>query len=156
VRTLVDRLALILATGFGAGCSPIAPGTAGTLVAIPLAYATAPLGLPAYAALCLAVTGLAIWAAGRADRVMGSHDSGRIVIDEIAGYLVTMALVDRADPVLLAIGFVAFRVADITKPPPARLLERRVPGGAGVVLDDVAAGVWAAALVAVAARLGYT
>lgn len=143
-----DRVAVVLATGLGAGRSPIAPGTAGTAVAIPLAFALAGLGTLAYLAACLAITVLAIWAADRFDRAMGTHDSGAIVIDEVAGYLVTMAWVDRGDPVLLVAGFLVFRVADVVKPPPARWLERRVPGGAGVVLDDVAAGVWGSVVMA--------
>jgi phosphatidylglycerophosphatase A len=145
---LLDRLALVLATGFGAGLSPFAPGTAGTVVAIPLAFVAGSLATLPYLVVCAAVTGVAIWAADRADRLMRTHDSGRIVIDEIAGYLVTMAWVDRADLVLLVAGFFVFRLADIVKPAPARWLERRVPGGAGVVLDDVAAGLWASVVVA--------
>jgi phosphatidylglycerophosphatase A len=145
---MIDRLALTLATGLGAGLSPIAPGTAGTIVAIPLAFASASFATLPYLAMCAAVTGVAIWAADRADRVMRTHDSGRIVVDEIAGYLVTMAWVDRADPILLGAGFLVFRLADIVKPEPARWLERRLPGGYGVVLDDIAAGLWASVVVA--------
>jgi phosphatidylglycerophosphatase A len=144
----MDRVALTVATALGAGRAPLAPGTAGTAAAIPLAYACAPLGAASYLAVCGLVILVAIWAAGRADRVMGTHDSGRIVIDEVAGYLVTMAWVDRADPVLLVAGFFVFRIADIVKPPPARTLERDLPGGAGVVLDDVAAGLWASVVLA--------
>lgn len=148
MRPVADRLAVALATGLGAGLAPIAPGTAGTLVAVPLALACASLSVPVYLALCAAVVALAIWAADRADRVLGTHDSGRIVIDEIAGYLVTMAWVDRADPILLATGFAVFRLADIVKPPPARYFDRGFRGGVGVVLDDVVAGVYASAVVA--------
>jgi phosphatidylglycerophosphatase A len=147
VRPL-DRLALVLAKGFGAGSVPVAPGTAGTAVAIPLTFLTAGMSTPAYLALCVAVTAVAIWAADRADIVMGTHDSGSIVVDEIAGYMVTMAWVDRGDWILLAAGFVVFRVADVVKPWPARWLERCVPGGAGVVLDDVAAGLIGSLVVA--------
>jgi phosphatidylglycerophosphatase A len=91
------------------------------------------------------VTAIAIAAAEIADRSWGTHDSGRIVIDEVAGYLATVALVDRSAWLPLAVGFVVFRLLDITKPPPIRSLER-LPGGVGVVLDDVAAGVIGAAI----------
>jgi phosphatidylglycerophosphatase A len=144
----LDRLGLTIATVGPAGGVPWAPGTVGTATAVPIAYLAAPLGLVPYLALCAAITGLGIWAADRADRVLGTHDSSRIVIDEVAGYLVTMALVDRADPLLLALGFVLFRVADVVKPPPARWFDRGVRGGVGVVLDDVVAGVYAALLLA--------
>jgi phosphatidylglycerophosphatase A len=111
---------------------------------VPIAWIVAAAPQWGYLAFCAGVTALAIWAAGRANRVFGEHDAGRIVIDEVAGFLCTMAPVDRADWVLLAAGFVLFRAADIAKPPPARSIDRRMHGGAGVVLDDVVAGVWAA------------
>ena len=135
-----------IATAGGAGYSPLAPGTCGTAVTVPLAWALASVDLPSYAVICVAVIVVGIWAASIADRVWASHDSGRIVIDEVAGYLVTMALVSRADPWSLGIGFIVFRVLDIVKPPPVRWLDEHVPGGAGVVLDDVAAGVIGAAI----------
>lgn len=139
-------LAKLVATVVGAGYSPIAPGTAGTAVAAPLAYLAAGLPAWAFAALIAAVVAGGIWAAGRADAAWGTHDSGRIVIDEVAGYFVTVALVDRSDWWLLAAGFLVFRVLDIVKPPPVRWIDRQVGGGAGVVLDDVAAGALGAAI----------
>ena len=139
-RTL-NLLAKAIATALGAGYSPIAPGTCGTLVTVPLAFALAPLPLWQYALVVVAIIAIAIWAADRADRAWGTHDTGRIVVDEVAGYLTTMALVDRAHWVPLAVGFVVFRVLDIVKPPPIRWLDRNVSGGFGVVIDDVAAGV---------------
>ncbi|HLU66490.1 MAG TPA: phosphatidylglycerophosphatase A, partial [Kofleriaceae bacterium] len=144
-RSLAGRLAVALATAGGVGYIPFAPGTFGTAVAVPLAWLASGAPQWGYLALCLAVTGLAIWAAAGADRAFGVHDSGRIVIDEVAGYLWTMALVDRSDPLLLLAGFVLFRLADIVKPPPARAIDARMEGGTGVVLDDVVAGLWAAA-----------
>jgi phosphatidylglycerophosphatase A len=123
-------------------------------VAVPIAWAAAGLPQWGYLVLCAAVTGIAIWASSLADRAFGVHDSGRIVIDEVAGFLWTMALVDRADLALLAAGFALFRVADILKPWPARTIDRRMGGGAGVVLDDVAAGLWAAAAVYAIHRTG--
>jgi len=151
---LVNSLAKALATALGAGYSPIAPGTCGTLVTVPLAWALAPLVAWQFLLIAAAITGVGIWAAHRADLAWGSHDSGRIVIDEVAGYLITVAFVDRSSGVALAIGFLVFRFLDITKPPPVRWLDDNLPGGWGVVLDDVAAGVMGAALMAGLAHFG--
>jgi len=153
-RRPVTVLARIIATAAGAGYSPIAPGTCGTLVAIPLAWALARVDVALFSVICVAVTLVGIWSAGVADHAWGSHDSGRIVIDEVAGYLVTMALVDRSDPWVLGIGFVVFRALDILKPPPVRWLDENLPGGVGVVLDDVAAGVMGAAIMVGLAAAG--
>jgi phosphatidylglycerophosphatase A len=142
----MDALARLLATAGGAGLAPIAPGTAGTAVAVGLVYLAAPLPSWAYWLVTAAVTLVAVWAAGRADAFWRTHDDGRIVIDEVAGYFATMAFVDRADWRLLAIGFAVFRVLDIVKPPPARWIDRNLEGGLGVVLDDVVAGAQGAAL----------
>ncbi len=139
-RTL-NALSKAIATALGAGYSPVAPGTCGTAVAVPLAFALAPLPIWLYVIVVAAITGIGIWAADRADRAWGTHDTGRIVIDEVAGYLVTMTLVDRSQLVPLLVGFVVFRIFDIVKPPPIRWLDRNMPGGFGVVIDDVAAGV---------------
>jgi phosphatidylglycerophosphatase A len=136
----VNLLAKAIATALGAGYSPIAPGTCGTVMAVPLAFALRGCPLWQYAGIVAAITAIAIWAAGRADRAWGTHDSQRIVVDEVAGYLVTMTLVDRGHWAPLAAGFVVFRLFDIVKPPPVRWLDENLPGGAGVVLDDVAAG----------------
>jgi phosphatidylglycerophosphatase A len=138
-RTL-NAVAKAIATAFGAGYSPIAPGTCGTAVTVPLAFALAPLPLWQYAIVVAAITAIGIWAADHADRAWGTHDTGRIVIDEVAGYLVTMALVDRSHWIPLVVGFIVFRALDILKPPPIRWLDRNVSGGFGVVIDDVAAG----------------
>lgn len=109
----------------------------------------------AFVAITVAITAVGIWAADRADRSWGTHDSGRIVIDEVAGYFVTVAAVDRADWTTLLVGFVVFRALDIGKPPPVRAIDRRVGGGAGVVLDDVAAGVYGCAIMVIAERAGW-
>lgn len=137
-------IARAIATAGGAGYAPIAPGTCGTAVAVPLAYAAAGLPWWAFALVIAGTTLLGIWAASVADQHWGTHDSGRIVIDEVAGYFMTVVAIDRSDWTLLIVAFVVFRVLDITKPPPVRAIDRRMPGGAGVVLDDVAAGVYGA------------
>jgi phosphatidylglycerophosphatase A len=142
----VTFLARLLATAGGAGYSPIAPGTAGTAVAVPLAWLASPLPWWWWLAITAAVVLVGIWAAGAADRSWGTHDSGRIVIDEVAGYFVTVAAIDRSDWRLLVIGFFVFRLFDIVKPPPVRWIDKNVGGGTGVVLDDVGAGLQSAAV----------
>src|SRR5207244_3770281 len=140
-------LALAWATFFGAGYVPVAPGTAGTAAAIPLWWALSYAPALGYVAATVAVTLTGIAAAGRAGRYYGVADSGHIVIDEVAGYLVTMAFLPRTVFAALA-GFVFFRVCDVLKPWPARFFDRapRWKNGAGVVLDDLFAGLWALAL----------
>jgi len=148
-------LALTWSSFLGSGYFPIAPGTAGTAAAIPLFYvlmlALAPLPLwprtLLYALATLVVTVTGILAAERAGKYYGVADSGHIVIDEVAGYLVTMFMLPWSWPLVL-IGFVWFRICDVLKPWPARFFDRdpRWKNGAGVVLDDVFAAVWAALL----------
>ncbi len=154
MRRAVDRVAVALATCGGVGYAPVAPGTFGTAVAVPLVWAASTLPQWGYLALCVGVTAIAIAAAAGADRAFGEHDSGRVVIDEVAGYFWTMALVPRGALVPLALGFVLFRIADILKPPPARQIDRGMGGGAGVVLDDVAAGLWSMGALWLLARAG--
>ena len=137
-------LAVVLATGGGAGYSPIAPGTCGSLVALPLLPALASLrerSLVLYLGLVAAVVVGAVWSAGKAEIVFG-HDSGRIVVDEVAGMVVT-GLFLPATWLAAVLGFVAFRIFDVLKPPPAGAIDRGLAGGLGVVGDDLVAGVYA-------------
>jgi phosphatidylglycerophosphatase A len=129
----------------------VAPGTAGTLVAVPLFCVAAELPLAGYLLLTalMFVAGIAI--CGAAARALGVHDHGGIVWDEITGYFVTMLAVP-AHWVWVAVGFVLFRLFDIWKPWPIRWLDRRVSGGLGIMLDDVLAGLYAAALLQLALR----
>jgi len=148
---LVTRL---IATGLGAGHSPIAPGTAGTLVAIPLAPLVAAITSPFAQILVLGLLiTCAIWAADEYSHSIGVKDPGAVVCDEIVGYLVTMAFLPIGWGSLLA-AFLWFRVFDILKPPPARQLER-LAGGYGIVLDDVMAGLYANLAVRVTLVLGF-
>jgi phosphatidylglycerophosphatase A len=139
---LGDKFIKVVATGFGSGFAPFAPGTAGTIVAIPVYLIFSPLSWPLYLLSALAMTFLAVYVSQEAEKVFHKKDASQIVIDEIAGFLWTMVLVS---PTLLHVllGFILFRVFDIVKPFPARLCEERLPGGYGVVFDDVVAGIYA-------------
>ena len=133
-----------IAFGAGAGLAPRAPGTAGTIVAIPIyaALATQPLAIYLLAATLVIAVGVRI--CGRTARELGVHDHPGIVLDEIAGFLVTMTALPFEWP-WIAAGFVAFRVLDAAKPWPISLADRRVGGGLGIMLDDVIAGALACA-----------
>jgi phosphatidylglycerophosphatase A len=143
----------ILAVWFGCGHLPVMPGTWGTLGAIPLYLLVRPLGTGAVAAAALAVTLVGLWAAGDVERRLAKKDPQIVCIDEVAGVLVTWL---AAPPTWLGLvaGFVVFRVLDQLKPWPARAAER-LGGGAGVMLDDVAAGIWGAALLGGVRALGW-
>lgn len=133
----------LLALGFGAGLVPIGPGTAGTVVAIPLYLMLQALSLPIYLA-CVAVAFVAgIGICAHAARRLGVHDHPGIVWDEIAGYLITM-IAAPTGWVWVVAGFVLFRLFDIAKPWPIHWLDRQVHGGLGIMLDDLLAGVYAA------------
>ena len=132
----------LLAFGFGSGLAPKAPGTFGTLAAVPLYLLMAGLSLPIYLGLVLAGTLLGIWICGRASDDLGVHDHGGIVWDEIIGYLLTMVFAPPGWAWML-IGFLLFRFFDILKPWPIRWLDRQVSGGVGIMLDDLLAGVFA-------------
>lgn len=136
-------LILFLASNAGLGYSPIVSGTVGTLAGIPAFYLMAPLSPVVYTLVWLILLGVAIWSAGEAGRIYGVADDGRIVIDELAGYLVTVAFLPFTLSTVL-LGFFWFRVFDILKPPPVRTVDKKMKNGFGVVFDDVLAGVYAA------------
>jgi phosphatidylglycerophosphatase A len=133
-----------LAFGMGAGCSPKAPGTMGTLVAVAIYLPLSLLPFWAYLATTLVVILAGIWICDWSARQLGVHDHPGIVWDEIAGYLVTMVAVPPGLLWILA-GFVLFRFFDILKPWPISWLDKRVGGGLGIMLDDVVAGAAACA-----------
>jgi len=149
-RVLRDPV-LFLAFGFGSGLAPKAPGTAGTLAAVPLYLLLTPLSAPGYLAVVLAVALAGIWICGRASAKLGTHDHPGIVWDEFAGYLVTM-IPASGSWISLVAGFALFRLFDIWKPWPIRVADKKVGGGFGIMLDDLLAGVPAAVGVAVLAR----
>jgi phosphatidylglycerophosphatase A len=137
----LNRFFLLFATGLGVGYSPIAPGTAGTLVAIPIYFFLSYIPFPLYELTLIALFFLSSWISDRAQVYWGKRDHPRIVIDEIMGFLITMLWVPKTT-LFIVLGFFLFRFFDIVKPPPIRRMER-VKGGFGVVLDDVLAGVYA-------------
>ena len=146
------RFVIATATWGGSGFSPFASGTVGTLAAIPFYLVLARLPLPLYLLSTVAFTLFACWVSGLAEQVFAEHDSGKIVIDEVAGYLVTMIGVPLSWQGVAA-GFFLFRFFDIVKPQPARWLDRSLKNGYGVVLDDIAAGVYACAATHLVMRL---
>jgi len=141
MRRVVDGAARIVATAFGSGYAPIAPGTAGSAVGLLLFWPLAPLAWPWQLLASALVFLIGAIAAGRVAKLVGLEDPGLVVIDEVVGQWVTLTALPFT-PATAAIGFVLFRVMDVVKPWPARDLER-VPGGWGIMADDVAAGVWA-------------
>jgi len=146
------RVAHVLAVWFGCGHVPRAPGLAGTLGAIPLYLIVRRFGLGAVAATALVVTVVGICASGVVERKLARKDPQIVCIDEVAGVFVTWLAAPPTWAGLL-VGVALFRIFDQFKPWPARAAERRLPGGWGIVLDDVFAGLWGA-LVLVALRLG--
>lgn len=149
VRMLADPVHFV-SLGGGAGLSPLAPGTVGTLVAVPLWWLLRDVPSAVYALILVGVFLFGSWAAGRTAAALGRHDHPAIVIDEVLGLLVTMVAAPAGIGWLVA-GVVAFRVFDIAKPWPIGWVDRRMPGGAGIMLDDVLAGVWALAVLQLAA-----
>jgi len=139
-----DKIIKVLATGFGAGLSPVMPGTAGTLVGVLLCLAFLPLHWIFRFIFVAVLVGVAVYVSGRAEEIYGKKDDQRIVIDEIAGFLVAMLPV-AINFLNLALAFVLFRIFDIWKPYPLRKFQE-FPGGWGVVVDDIGAGIYAAAI----------
>ena len=132
-------LTRLIATGFFSGYSVFAPGTAGTAVALVIYCALRPLSFLAWALLLVGLIGIGIWASEAGEKAWGT-DPGYVVIDEFAGFFVTVAFLPQSALLGIA-GFFLFRVLDIIKPPPARQVEA-LHGGLGIVLDDVFAGVY--------------
>jgi phosphatidylglycerophosphatase A len=136
-----ERAVLFVATGFFIGTVPFAPGTFGSLIGLPVCFLLSRLNLLQSVISILVFILFAIGIASAAEKILKQKDPGQIVIDEIAGLMVTFAGLPFNLKTALA-GFIIFRVFDILKPFPIRILERRVGGGTGVVLDDVLAGVY--------------
>jgi phosphatidylglycerophosphatase A len=149
-------LIIFFATGIYSGYSPIAPGTAGSAVGLVVVwFGFGPLWMrsPALCILVFAVAfAIACWISDRAEKIFDNHDDSRIVIDEVLGMAATMF----GNPIAfgwLILGFILFRVADVIKPWPASLIDRRMRNGTGVMLDDLAAAIYANIVLHVMVRL---
>lgn len=134
-----------LAFGFGSGLSPKAPGTAGTMAAIPVLYLMSFLTNIQYLIVLSLVIIFGIWLCGQSSKRLGVHDHPGIVWDEFAGLFVTMIAVPFTWGTVVA-GFILFRLFDILKPWPINLLDKKVSGGLGIMLDDLLAGAFALAI----------
>jgi len=128
-----------LAFGFGSGLSPKAPGTAGTLAAVPILYLMSFLTNIEYLIVLSTIIIAGVWLCGQSSKMLGVHDHPGIVWDEFAGLLVTMIAVPVTWGTVLA-GFILFRLFDILKPWPIGWLDKKISGGLGIMLDDLVAG----------------
>ena len=138
----MGKTALILSSWFGIGLAPKAPGTFGTLGAVPLAIVFSYFGFLYQGIAIIVIIPLALWSSEVSRKLLGREDPQVIVIDEVAGLLLAVFLFPLS---LLSIilGFVLFRFFDILKPFPVRLIDQKVKGGLGIVLDDLMAGIYA-------------
>lgn len=153
--SLLFKARVWAAVGFGSGLAPVAPGTFGTVGALVcfLPFATLAAEQPLlYGITLVGLTVIAVWCSDAGEAHYKRHDVGNIVIDEFAGFFVTMFLVP-SNVRTLALAFVLFRIFDIVKVPPARQIDKGWPGGWGVVMDDVVSGVYANLVMQIAMRV---
>lgn len=159
-----DRCFVMIVSCGGLGLAPIASGTFGTLAGIPLALALSRVPLLPFWLWCVVATllllAIGVALGNWAERYFGKKDPGAIVIDEVAGFLVTVAMFDLIVGRDLSfagyvLAFLLFRLTDIVKPPPARALEK-LPGGFGVMIDDIVVAVYSGAVLAGLGSLGFT
>lgn len=143
VENLGNLIALWLAQGLGAGRSPVAPGTIGTLLGVLIYLAIADWPLVTYLTITIILFLIGIPLCGQAAVILGQKDPPSVVFDEVVGYLVTMIAIPSGWSSVL-MGFCLFRLFDIWKPWPINLLDRHIQGGLGIMLDDVGAGLLAA------------
>ncbi len=136
------RLIMFIATGAYTGYLPKAPGTWGTLVALPLNLLLLLLPGQGYAISLAVILVLAVYTAGAAEKILDRKDPGAIVIDEIIGMLITL-IGAPANPVVWLMAFLLFRLFDILKPWPVSWADRHLNGGLGIVMDDLLAGIYA-------------
>ena len=141
----LKKMTMFLATGFYSGNSPVIPGTVGTVAAIPFVLAFNIIPLSFHALYCVGFILIAIVIADKAEALIGEKDPGCIVIDEIAGFVISFSLVPVGIYSLIA-GFLLFRFFDIVKPGPVRYFERHFSAGPAIVLDDIMAGFFTAVL----------
>ena len=149
-----NRVALTIATWFGAGYAPVAPGTAGSLAAIVIAFLLRHYAEPWHFAVAAALLALpAIWAAGETALIVGRKDPGIVVVDEVIGQWIAIGGAAAIDWKTCLAAFALFRLFDIWKPAPVRQLEA-LPGGLGINADDAMAGIYAALVIWIAQRFG--
>lgn len=141
-RTVMTHPVHFLAFGFGSGLSPFAPGTFGTIMAIPLYILMMQLSLIPYLIVVAIVCVTGVWICDKSSKLLGVHDHGGIVWDEFAGFFITM-IAAPAGWFWILIGFALFRLFDIWKPWPISLLDKKVEGGLGIMVDDIVAGIYA-------------
>jgi phosphatidylglycerophosphatase A len=135
------KISLILATWFGIGLLPVAPGTFGTIAAFPLVLGLTYCGTASGVFLIVMGIAVAIWASARSEELLCNSDPSEIVIDEVVGFLLTLFLLPPSW-LILGLGFILFRVFDILKPYPIKHAEK-LRGGLGIVMDDLVAGFYA-------------
>ncbi|MEO8402341.1 MAG: phosphatidylglycerophosphatase A [Gammaproteobacteria bacterium] len=140
-RSVWEKPTHFIAFGFGSGAIPVAPGTFGTLVAIPFYLAFQNLPLSIYFIIILLITIGSMWLCERVSNEIKVEDHQGMCLDEIVGYLVTMLAAPHGLKWII-LGFILFRIFDIWKPWPINIVDQRVHGGIGVILDDVLAGVY--------------
>jgi phosphatidylglycerophosphatase A len=149
-RPSLSNPAVLLATVFGIGWLPKAPGTWGSLAALPAAWWLMSVGgVEALAVASVVVFAIGVWACGGYSKATGTHDAGACVIDEVVGQWIVL-LVVPLDPMFYAAAFLVFRFFDIVKPWPTGWADRAVHGGFGVMLDDVLAGIQGAVVMGLA------
>lgn len=136
------KLILLISSNAGLGYAPVASGTFGTLAGIPCFYYLSRLDFPLQLLSLMAILFLSFWASEEAGKIYREADDGRIVIDELIGYLITVAFLPFSWSTAL-LGFLWFRFFDILKPPPADWFDREMKNGVGVTLDDIVAGIYA-------------
>ena len=147
ISTEGSRIQLLIATFFGVGCAPLAPGTVGSLAALPLAFGLLQVTIVPAALMVTGLYFLGLWSANHLERVSGQHDAQIIVIDEVVGVCVSALLLNwwflgAIDPdVLLLLSFLSFRFFDVLKPWPVSWVDRTIGGGVGVMVDDLVAAV---------------
>ena len=149
-KTVFQSPVHILAFGFGSGLAPFAPGTFGTLAAIPLYWILSFFPVWFYLAVVLIAAIAGIWICGESAKKLGVHDHGGIVWDEFVGFWITM-IAAPSGLIWILVGFVIFRIFDIWKPWPIFIVDDKVSGGFGIMLDDILAGVYAFAIMQILA-----
>jgi phosphatidylglycerophosphatase A len=134
------KIALFVATGAYVGKIPFAPGTVGSLLGLIICFFLSAVPVSVVATVITVLMLVSVWASEHAEKVMGKKDPGCVVIDEVAGMVITMIGIPFGIATVI-LGFVLFRILDIVKPPPVRFFQDDLAGGAGIVMDDVAAGI---------------